>query len=118
MSNYEIKMAIKSDLKKMAEEQRMLRNQRKTVRLSGERTMDPWKAAWAHKINRRTIFYTLLVYGQMRGKAFEQICPNYKGGPIIPSDLKPILDKYIPMEEEPRLSLIERATNFFKRAIA
>lgn len=64
---------LKNDIKKLVEEQRFLRNQRKTVNLVGERTMEPWVAAYKHTANREKLRIMYAAYGLMRGKSFEQI---------------------------------------------
>jgi len=68
--------ALKSDIKKLSEEQRFLRNQRKTVNIKGERTMEPWVAAMKHRANREKLRIMFAAYGLMRGKSLEQIEPN------------------------------------------
>lgn len=64
---------LKNDIKKLVEEQRFLRNQRKTVYIKGERTMEPWVAAYKHTANREKLRIMYAAYGLMRGKSFEQI---------------------------------------------
>lgn len=68
--------ALKSDIKKLSEEQKFLRNQRKTVYIKGERTMEPWVAAMQHRVNREKLRIMFAAYGLMRGKSLEQIEPN------------------------------------------
>jgi precorrin-6x reductase len=66
-------LQLKSEIKKLAEEQKVLKNQRKTVHLVGERTMDPWKASVQHSANRIKLNEMYQAYGLMRGKTPEQI---------------------------------------------
>jgi len=65
--------ALKSDIKKLSEEQKFLRNQRKTVHIKGERTMEPWVAVMKHRANREKLRIMFAAYGLMRGKSLEQI---------------------------------------------
>jgi hypothetical protein len=69
--------ALKNDIKKLSEEQRFLRNQRKTVNIKGERTMEPWVAAMKHRANREKLRIMFAAYGLMRGKSLEQIETNH-----------------------------------------
>jgi hypothetical protein len=68
---------LKNDIKKLSEEQKFLRNQRKTVYIKGERTMEPWVAAMKHQANREKLRIMFAAYGLMRGKSFSQIEKNY-----------------------------------------
>jgi len=63
---------FKEDIKKMSENQRSLKNQRKTVKLVGERTMEPWQATYEHQSNRENLRLIYAAYGLMRGKSFSQ----------------------------------------------
>lgn len=69
--------ALKSDIKKLSEEQKFLRNQRKTVHIKGERTMEPWVAAMKHRANREKLRIMFAAYGLMKGKSFSQIEKNH-----------------------------------------
>jgi hypothetical protein len=69
--------ALKNDIKKLSEEQRFLRNQRKTVNLKGERTMEPWVATMKHQANREELRLMFAAYGLMKGKTFSQIENNH-----------------------------------------
>lgn len=68
---------IKNDIKTLSAEQRSLRNQRKTVKLKGERTMEPWVAACQHQANREKLRLMFAAYGLMRGKSFSQMEHNH-----------------------------------------
>ena len=48
----QIKQAITLAAKSLAQEQPVLKNQRKTVHIKGERTMDRWTAICKHSANR------------------------------------------------------------------
>lgn len=65
--------ALKSDIKKLSEEQKFLRNQRKTVNIKGERTMEPWVAAMKHRANREKLRLMFAAYGLMRGQSFSKM---------------------------------------------
>lgn len=66
---YDVK-AYKAEIKQLSETQRELRNQRKTVNLKGERTMEPSLAAWKHQVNGERLRVMFAIYGLMRGKSF------------------------------------------------
>jgi hypothetical protein len=68
---------IKNDIKKLSEGQKFLRNQRKTVRLKGKRTMEPWVAACSHQASREKLRLMYAAYGLMRGKSFSQMEHNH-----------------------------------------
>ena len=55
-------LRFKEDLKKEAKEQKELKNQRKTVRLKGERTMHPEEAAEKVRANRWTLEKKYVIY--------------------------------------------------------
>ena len=54
-------------------EQRKAKEQRKTVNLKSERTMQPYDACWTVSSNKDTLRAMYAAYGLMRGKKFEQI---------------------------------------------
>jgi len=68
---------LKNDIKKLSEKQKFLRNQRKTVNIKGERTMEPWVAAMQHRANREKLRIMFAAYALMRGKSFSQIEKNH-----------------------------------------
>lgn len=61
---------LKSDIKKLAEEQVVMRNQRKTVNLVGERTVDPSTATYIHQDNGHKLRIMYAAYGLARGNKF------------------------------------------------
>jgi hypothetical protein len=69
---------LKEKIKVLADQQVMLRNQKRTVRLKGERTMEPWKAYLTHQNNRAELRKLYMEYGILKGKKPEQIDINYK----------------------------------------
>ena len=68
---------LKNKIKVLAAEQIVLKNQRKTVHLEGERTMEPWKARCQHQVNRSDLRDFYLAYGILRGRKPEEIDANY-----------------------------------------
>lgn len=54
---------LKEDIKKLVEEQKYLKDQRKTVHIKGERKMEPWQATMRHAQNREdlSIMYAALL---------------------------------------------------------
>lgn len=69
---------FKEDIRILAEGQRELKNQRRTVRFSGTRTMSPSEATWKHQMNREKLRLMYAAYGLMRGKTFNQIENKYE----------------------------------------
>lgn len=89
----EKKLTIKEQIKVLAQEQKVLRNQRKTDKLVGERTMDPWQAAMKHKSNRFQLRYLYAAYGIIRGKSLEQIEGKSKE-PINMDKVNKLIEQY------------------------
>jgi hypothetical protein len=69
---------LKSDIKELAEKQKFYRNQRKTEYIVGERKMQPWEAACAHRENRNKLRIMYAVYGVLKGKKFSEIENHYQ----------------------------------------
>lgn len=67
---------LKSDIKELAEKQKFYRNQRKTEKIIGERKLQPWEAACAHRENRNKLRIMYAAYGTIKGKKFSEI-ENY-----------------------------------------
>ena len=61
---------LKSDIKVLAEEQKFLRNQRKTVHIVGDRKIPASEATWKHSINRHKLRLMYAAHALMRGKTF------------------------------------------------
>ena len=94
---------MKADIKKLAEEQKFLKNQMKTVRIVGERKMDA-KDAWAkHHYNRQDLRAMYAAYGIARGKKYSQIENHY------PEENHPLhdLQRKIDRLSEPYKYLVE-----------
>jgi hypothetical protein len=68
---------LKDQIKVLSQEQRELKNQRKTVHIVGERIMEPWKAWIQHQSNRSKLRDLHLAYGILRGKKSEDIDKTY-----------------------------------------
>jgi len=69
---------IREDLKKLSENQKWLKNQRKTVKKDCSRKesdpndIEPWEATYKHQINREKLRLMYAAYGLMRGKSFSK----------------------------------------------
>lgn len=68
---------MKADIKNKVEEQKFLKNQRKTVKLVGERKMATHVAAYKHSANREDLRIMYAAYGLARGKSFSQTENHY-----------------------------------------
>jgi len=95
---------LKNDIKKLVEEQKILKNQRKTERLVGERTMDFRLAAYKHRSNREKLRLMYAAYGLMRGKKFSQIENHFpeENHPLIKylDKISKIIETYNLIEEK------------------
>ena len=60
--------ALISEIKRLSQEQISLKNQRKTIHLEGERTVDPYKAVMLHQENKRHLRHMYRAYTILRGK--------------------------------------------------
>jgi len=72
---YNVK-ALKAEIKRLSEYQIYLKNQRKTVKLVGDRVIWPSEAAWKHRVGREQLRIMFAAYGIMRGKSFDQTEKN------------------------------------------
>lgn len=70
-------MMFKDYIKNMAEEQKFLKNQRKTEKLVGERKISPSDAVWKHYCNREQLRMLYAAYGILRGKKYSEIENHY-----------------------------------------
>ena len=68
---------MKADIKVKAEQQRYFKNQRKSVKIIGERKMSASEAWYKHKGNRYDLQLLYAAYGIARGKTFNQIENHY-----------------------------------------
>jgi len=64
---------LKLKIKELSETQIELKNQRKTTKIVGTRTMEPWQASYKHSSNREDLRILFAAYGLLRGKTFNQI---------------------------------------------
>lgn len=64
---------MKEDIKTKVEEQKFLKNQRKTVKIVGERVIPAKDATYKHQTNREDLRIMYAAYGIARGKSFSQI---------------------------------------------
>jgi len=68
---------MKSDIKIKVEEQKFLKNQRKTEKLVGERKIPASTAWYKHRCNREDLRIMYAAYGLARGKSFSQVENHY-----------------------------------------
>jgi hypothetical protein len=81
--------AFKNYIKGVAAEQQVLKNQRKTVKLVGKRTMSPSDATMKHFHNREHLRVLYAAYGILRGKNYSEIENHY------PDDKHPLNTPYM-----------------------
>lgn len=80
---------LKNEIKKLAEGQAILRDQRKTVHNKLERTISPNEATWKHIANREKLRLMYAAYAILRGKTIEDYNAQ---NPTKKEDKKSILD--------------------------
>jgi len=75
---------MKADIKPMVELQKHYKNQRRTEKLVGDRTMSPSDATYRHQNNREDLRVMYAAYGLARGKSFSQTENHYpeEGHPL------------------------------------
>jgi len=69
----QIKQAIREAAKTLAAKQPVLKNQRKSVHIKGERTMSRWEAICAHARNRYLLNQLYAAQSFLRGRDLETI---------------------------------------------
>jgi len=98
---------MKEDIKTKAEEQKFLKNQRKAVKIIGERVIPAKDAAYKHMTNREDLRIMYAAYGVARGKSYSQIENHYpeEGHPLkdnpFPLRIERVLAKYKMLVEVP-----------------
>ena len=73
---YDIKK-MKAEIKSLAKNQTVLKDQRKTDKNKLARTISPKDATWKHKNNREILSAMYVAYGIMRGKDLEEELKNH-----------------------------------------
>ena len=63
---------LKAKIKVAADYQIFLKNQRRTVRLTGKREMEPWMATMKHRENRLLLRAMYAAYAKIRGKDYSE----------------------------------------------
>ena len=89
---------MKADIKAKVEEQKFYKNQRRTVKLVGERKISPSEATWKHQATRQTLRVMYAAYTLGRGKSISLIDKHPEQ---IEDQALKILDKYriqVPVE--------------------
>lgn len=88
-------VAMKSDIKSAVENQKFLKNQRRTVKLVGERKIDPSEATYKHLTNREDLRIMYAAYGVARGKSFSQIENHYPEENHPLKNYQPAIDRIL-----------------------
>lgn len=65
------------EIKTLAEQQVICKNQRKTINLEGDRTMTPNEAIYKHEDNRYQLRHMYAALGVMRGRDLETVDQNH-----------------------------------------
>lgn len=83
-------LSLKQEIKQLAESQKELRNQRKSIHIKGDRTTPEGAAAKNHYWNQITLAHMYYAYAIMRGKT-----PiPFKHKEVNQRSVNKILDKY------------------------
>lgn len=89
---------LKQKIKEMADMQPQLKNQRKTIKLEGERTIKPRIATYQHYTNRETLRHLYMAYGLLRGKQQQEI--EASANTLIDMDyVNELIKQYKPVED-------------------
>jgi len=91
---------LKNNIKVLSERQTFLKNQRKTVRLVGERKLEPWEAAYEHMDSRGKLRLMYAAYGLMRGKKFSETENHYPEEDHPLKEFSVQIDKLVSQYEE------------------
>lgn len=83
-------LLLKQEIKRLSEDQKELRNQRKSVHIKGDRIISAGAAANTHFWNRITLSHMYYAYAIMRGK----VPIPFKHKEINTHSVNKILDKY------------------------
>jgi len=86
---------FKNDIKVLAEKQRSLKNQRKSVNLIGKREMPQWEATYKHQMNKEKIRIMYAAYGAARGISFDVIENTHKEEIHPLTEFQDTIDKII-----------------------
>jgi len=84
---------LRQAIKEVATSQKDLKNQRKSVKIVGERTMSESQAAYYHGLNRVKLRVMYMALGLLRGKEQSQIELNPKE-PINMFSLNKLIEKH------------------------
>lgn len=89
---------LKNEIKKLAESQKSLKNQRKTDYIVGERIIPAWEATYRHIANRHALRIMYAAYGSMKGKKYSEIENHYpeEGHPLnqFTTQILELVEKY------------------------
>lgn len=84
---------LKQKIKNLAADQLGLKNQRKSVKIEGVRTMPEWQAAMTHHNNRGVLREMNVVHALSKGKTYEQVERNPKE-PFTEAQILKLQEKY------------------------
>ena len=71
-------LKCKLDIKELAQYQTILKNQRKTVHIIGDRIMPADEASAIHSFRRHKLRHMYIAYAQIRGKDYSNVEKNAK----------------------------------------
>lgn len=84
---------LKQKIKSLAENQKYLKNQRKSINLSGTRDMPEWQACMNHFNARIDLREMHVVHALSKGRTYEQIEGSAKE-PFTPEFISKLQEKY------------------------
>lgn len=87
---------LKQAIKTLAAEQPLLKNQRKSVHIVGERTMTPYQAWSKHQDNRHTLRHMYIAYAILRGYSSSDV-EEKSDTPFNMRFVEQLIEKYKPV---------------------
>ena len=94
---------LKQEIKKLAELQKVLKDQRKTVHSKLERTIDPERAKWEHISNREYLRLLYAAQGLLRGKTFNQIESHFPEENHPLKSYQKLIDEIVKKHEDEKI---------------
>jgi hypothetical protein len=94
---------LKNEIKQLAEYQRVLRDQRKSVNNKLDRTIEPREAQWKHKAHRDKLRILYAAQAILRGKTIEQVHaenPTKEQGKPTILDCKVLIEKIVELHKD------------------
>lgn len=93
-------LRLKSEIKSLVEKQKFYKNQRKTVKIVGEKLLSNSEATWRASGTSQKLRLMYAAYGLLRGKTFSQIENAYSEENHPLKQFQVLIDKLVKEYEE------------------